>query len=207
MLSVLHKIIRVALVVIPIFIFGWLTVKEIVPSGKVLASYDMQQETPFISKLYPKDRVSEIGAGADGGLSRSFLAEPVYFDLAPNDKFEKVAVTIKYKNSGTVPAKIGALIDKAAWSFDSRELASTGRKWRTQTEIFDFSKMAAEGKKYRIGFFAAGMPSGQIEVGEIKVLFVRPELDEKGIVNKILDGITWRMNKIFSRYDIERIFL
>ena len=197
MLSILHKIIRAALIIVPIFAFGWLSYKEIAPSGKVAAAYDMRQETPFVSKLYPKDRVSESYQSANGDFYRTFLAEPVYFDLKPSGQFENVAVTIKYKNSGAVPIKMGGLINKTVWAFDWRDLPPTGKAWKTQTEIFDFAKLVPEGKKYRLGFSASEMQADQASISEVKALFIRPELDEKGVVNKLLEGIVWRMNKIF----------
>ncbi len=94
----MHKIIRVILIVIPIFVLGWLTVKELVPSGRMEVIYDMRRETPFISKLYPRDRVGKVMRGMDNDYYRIFLSEPVYFDLKPNDKFEKVTVIVKYKS-------------------------------------------------------------------------------------------------------------
>lgn len=197
MLGTLHKIIRVFLVVTPIIIFGWLAAKDIAPSGKIAAAYDMQKETPFISKLYPKDRVSGAVAAGDVIFYREILAEPVYFDLKPNGSFDKVAVTIKYENSGAAPLKIGGLINKDAWAFDWRNLPQSNGRWVSQTEIFDFDKLIPEGKKYRIGLSSAGAESGDIRIGEVKVLFVRPELDAKGVVNKIIEGMVWRVNKVF----------
>jgi hypothetical protein len=108
-----------------------------------------------------------------------------------------VAVTVKYKNSGTTPIKIGGLINKTAWAFDWRGLPPTGGKWQSQTEFFDFSELVPEGKKYRLGFSTAEIRAEKVAISEIKVLFIRPELDEKGAVNKIIDGIIWRVNKIF----------
>ncbi len=123
-LNILHKVIRVILIIIPIFILGWLTVKEVAPSGKVEAIYDMYRETPFISKLYPKDRVSEIKKTADGDFYLSFLAEPVYFDLKPNGIFEEVTVVVKYRCLTSVNLqksdickvlKMGPLVNKKDW--------------------------------------------------------------------------------------------
>jgi hypothetical protein len=197
MLPALHKIIRTALIIFPIFVFGWLGYKEIAPSGKVAVVYDMQREMPFISKLYPKDRVSESYQDVDGDFYRTFLSEPVYFDLKPSGQFEKVAVTVKYKNGGAAPVKMGGLINKTAWAFDWRDLPPTGGKWQNRTEFFDFSELIPEGNKYRLGFSASEMQADQVAIGEVKALFVRPELNGKGTANKLLEGFVWRMNKIF----------
>lgn len=197
MLASFHKIIRVFLIIIPIFVLGWLVAKEIVPSGKLEAAYDMQRETPFISKLYPKDRISEAQEDVDGNFYRIFLSEPVYFDLKPNDSFEKVAITIQYKNSGPESVKFGSLRNKEIWAFDWRNLPSTGEGWQSKTEFFDVAEIIPEDDKYRFGFSAAGIQPGFFSVSDIKVLFVRQELDEKGIVNKILEGIIWRFNRLF----------
>jgi hypothetical protein len=196
MFESLHKFIRVILIFAPIVVLGWLTVKEIVPSGRAAATYDMRRETPFISKLYPKDRVSEIQEDADHEFYRALLDEPVYFDLNPSDNFLEVAVTIKYKNTGRTPFKFGGLINKDLWAFDWRDLPPTEGALQTKTEIFNFSKLVPEGKKIRFGFSAPGLETSDIEIYKIKALFVRKPLTEKEVANKILDAIIWRLNKI-----------
>ncbi len=196
MLKILHKIIRFFLIITPIFVLGWLTVKEIVPSGRAAATYDMRRETPFISKLYPKDRVSGVLLDADDEFYRTLLDEPVYFDLSPSDNFLEVAVTIKYKNAGRMPLKFGGLINKDIWAFDFRDLPPTEGALQTKTEIFDFSKLVPEGKKIRFGFSAPEFKRGDIEIYKVKALFIRKPLTEKETANKILDAIIWRLNKI-----------
>lgn len=198
MLSVFHKIIRVILIVAPVVVLGWLTVKEIVPSGKVTAVYDMRRETPFVSKLYPKDRVSEAQRTPDGNFYRSFLVEPVYFDLKPGKQFEKVTVVVKYKNSGQAPLKMGPLVNKKEWAFDWRDLPAGDGGWLRAKEVFDFSKITPEGNNLRFGFSAPGLGQNEVEIGGIEVVFERKPLTEKEVVNKILDAFIWRMNKIFQ---------
>jgi hypothetical protein len=198
MLSFLHKTIRAFLIITAIVVFGWLSVKAITPGGRLAAAYNMEKESPFISKLYPKNRVSEILRDADNAAYRKLLAEPVYFDLAPNDRFEQIAVSIKYKNIGQPPLKFGGLINKGSWAFDFRELPPTGAEPRTITEIFDFSKLAPEGRKYRFGFSAPGLRAGDAEIFKIEALFTRKPLTEKEAANKILDAIVRRLNIIFG---------
>lgn len=196
MFKSLHKFIRVILIFIPIITLGWLIIKEIVPSGRAAATYDMRRETPFISKLYPKDRVSGIQEDVDHEFYRTLLDEPVYFDLSPSDNFLEVAVTIKYKNAGRAPFKFGGLINKDLWAFDWRDLPPTAGALQTKTEIFNFSKLVSEGKKIRFGFSAPELGAGDIEIYKIKALFIRKSMTEKEIVNKVLDAIIWRLNKV-----------
>ncbi len=196
MLKILHKIIRFFLIITPIFVLGWLTVKEIVPSGRAAATYDMRRETPFVSKLYPKDRVSGVLLDADNEFYRTLLDEPVYFDLSPSDNFLEVALTIKYKNSTDTPLKFGGLVNKDIWAFDWRDLPPTEGALQTKTEIFDFSKLVPEGKKFRFGFSAPEFLSGDVEIYKVKALFIRKPLTEKETANKILDAIIWRLNKV-----------
>lgn len=200
MLKILHKIIRVILIILPIITMGWLTVKKLVPSGQLEAVYDMRKETPFISKLYPKDRVGEVVRGLDGDYYRDLLDEPVYFDLKPNGEFEKVTVIVKYKNSSQVPLKLGGLINRKDWLFDWREMERDAEGWQVQKEIFDFGKLMPEGQKIRFGFSSPGLQPKQVKISEIKVVFERKPLTEKELVNKILDAIIWRLN-----YFIEKI--
>jgi hypothetical protein len=214
-LNILHRIIRAILIVTPIIILGWLTINKLVPSGQMEAVYDMKNETPFISKLYPTDRVSEIKK-ADDDFYRSFLDEPVYFDLKPNNQFEKVAVTVKYKIfhppddtnftivKGLPPIVMGGLLNKKDWTFDWRVLTDLQilktkvNQWQTQTEIFDFSRLMPEDNKFRFVFSVPMMQPGQAGVSEIKVVFERKPLTLKDAVNKILDAVAWRINHVLS---------
>ncbi len=196
MLSFWHKFIRVILIFIPIIILGWLTAKAITPGGRMEATYDMARETPFISKLYPKDRVSEIKRDADQEAYRVFKDEPVYFDLSPNSNFSQVAVTIKYKNLSGVPIKFGGLANKDDWAFDFRELPPTEGALQTKTEIFELGKLAPEGKKFRFGFSAPELQVGDIVIYKIRALFLRKPMTEKEVANKVLEEIIDRLNKI-----------
>lgn len=196
MFSFWHKFIRVILIFIPIITLGWLAVKAIAPSGKMEAVYDMRRESPFISKLYPKDRVSGVEEDIDGESYRTLLREPVYFDLSPSSNFSEVAVTIKYKNAADAPIKFGGLANKDAWTFDFRELPPTKGALQTKTEIFSLGKLSPEGKKFRFGFSAPGLEIGDIMLYKIRALFIRKPMTEKEIANKILDEITRRLNEI-----------
>ena len=80
------------------FVLGWLAWKKLVPSGSMEAVYGMSKESPFISKLYPKDRVSDAKRDEDN-YYRAVLAEPVYFNLKPSGDFDEARVLIKYKYS------------------------------------------------------------------------------------------------------------
>lgn len=196
MLSFWHKFIRVILIFIPIITFGWLAAKAIAPGGRMEATYDMRRESPFISKLYPKDRVSGIEEDIDGETYRTILREPVYFDLNPNSNFSEVAVTIKYKNSADVPIKFGGLANKDSWAFDFRELPPTEGALQTKTEIFELGKLAREGKKFRFGFSAPELESDDVMIYKIRALFLRKPMTEKEVVNKVLEKIIERLNKI-----------
>jgi hypothetical protein len=198
MLSFLQKTIRVFLIFTPIIVLGWLAANEINLGGRMEAVYDTRHDSPFISKLYPKDRVSDIQFDADNEPYRTFLDEPVYFDLNPIGSFEQVAVTVEYRNANVKPFKFGGLGSVESWSFDFRDLPPTKGALQTTTEIFDFKKLAPEGKKFRFVFSAPGIPSGDIEIYKIKALFLRPPLTEQDAANKILEALTSRLNKIFG---------
>lgn len=198
MLSFLQKTIRVFLIFTPIIVLGWLVSKEINVGGKMEAVYDMRHDSPFVSKLYPKDRVSDITLDADNVPYRTFFDEPIYFDLSPIGSFEQVAVTVEYRNSNEKSFKFGGLGSVESWSFDFRDLPPTAGALQTQTEIFYFNKLAPEGKKFRFAFSASGIPSGDIEIYKIKALFLRSPLSDQEAVNKVLEALTSRLNKIFG---------
>ncbi len=160
------------------------------------AVYDMRHESPFVSKLYPKDRVSEIKQDADREFYRVLKDEPVYFDLSPNSNFSEVAVTIRYKNSRDVPLQFGGLANKDSWTFDFRELPPTAGALQTKTEIFELGKLTPEGKKFRFGFSAPDFSEGEIKIYKIRALFLRKPMTEKEVANKVLEKIIERLNTI-----------
>ncbi len=93
---------------------------------------------------------------------------------------------------------MGGLVNKKDWLFDWRDLSSGTSGWQTQKEVFEFSKLVLEGQKFRFGFSAPGLRSGQVEISEIKVLFERKPLTGKEAIDKILDAVMWRLDKLFD---------
>ncbi|OGF21179.1 hypothetical protein A2316_03465 [Candidatus Falkowbacteria bacterium RIFOXYB2_FULL_38_15] len=190
----LHKLIRIFLILFLVFVLGWLAWKKLVPSGSMEAVYGMSKESPFISKLYPKDRVSDAKRDEDN-YYRAVLAEPVYFNLKPSGDFDEARVLIKYKYLGEGDLKFGGLINKENWSFDFVEMPRTEKgEWGALTANFNLSDLVKEKENFRFMFSSPELISGQLEIDEVRVVFEREIMTFGEMISKIIEAIKWRMN-------------
>lgn len=159
--------------------------------------YDMKKESPFISKLYPKDRVSGIKEDELGDFYREAIDEPIYFNLKPNSDFKEVQILVKYKFTGDSSLRLGGFVDKKNWAFDFFDMPKTKEdEWGTIMVKFDLSKLARERENYRFMFSAPGLASGKLAISEIKVDFWREPMTFKEAMIKIWEGIKWRMKGV-----------
>lgn len=107
---------------IPLSIFFWLIYKDLVVSGRLNASYDFENRSPFITVLRPQSRVSDIMTTKDGDYFQNIKQEPIYFDVRLPRKFQKAEVKIKYKNFDQTIFEIGAMTDRERWNFDLKPI-------------------------------------------------------------------------------------
>ena len=101
----------------------------IVPSGKINYSRDFEEENEsyFLRKLTPEERVSGIENGA-----QKIIGDPTYFFLRTPRRFEKAKLSITYKFQETKSPigdlvslsiiEAGVLIDKDNWRFDIKPI-------------------------------------------------------------------------------------
>jgi len=198
MYSLLHKLIRVVLVFSLVFVLGWLTWKKLVPFGSMETVYNMNRESPFISKFYPKDRVSDVKID-ENNYYRVVLAEPIYFNLKPSGEFKEARISVRYKFTGEGDLKFGGLVNKENWAFNFIEMPSTEKtEWGTLTANFNLSDLVKEKENFRFMFSAPELISGQLEVDEVRVVFKREAMTFGEMVGKIAEAIKWKLNQAIS---------
>ncbi len=99
----------------------WLLYMGVVPSGRISYHYDFRDESYFIKKLTPAERVEPPQSG-----SQRIVGNPVYFALRTPRRFDKAILTLKYKNNGSLPLiEAGVLVDKIIWRYDLRPIENT----------------------------------------------------------------------------------
>lgn len=97
------------LVLIPIVIFGWLCVKNFVPSGTFVIRHSVQEPSSFIDALAPNERVTPPKKDADGNWFQSMISDPVFFFVHPHRSFDTIDATVWFKNTDTPIVEFGAL--------------------------------------------------------------------------------------------------
>lgn len=76
-------------------------------SGELKASYDLKNNSPFISRISPLDRISELKKDENGVYYRTVLTEPLYFDLILPRHFDQASVKVKFKNPEELDFQVG----------------------------------------------------------------------------------------------------
>jgi hypothetical protein len=78
-----------------------------VPSGRLRSVSGFLAPTPLLSLVKPSERV--VGPETKDGTGVTVVASPVYMDLAAPDAFDRVIVSLRYRNAGQPVVEIGAL--------------------------------------------------------------------------------------------------
>ncbi|PIT94014.1 hypothetical protein COU00_01240 [Candidatus Falkowbacteria bacterium CG10_big_fil_rev_8_21_14_0_10_43_11] len=89
--------IRLILYSILILILLFLIYQAIVPFGKIIYNVSFCDNSFFISKLKPKERVGEINKL---GCTQKIIGEPVYFNLNTQRTFNEAKLTLTYRDDG-----------------------------------------------------------------------------------------------------------
>jgi len=117
----IYKITKIILILIPIFVLGYLVKKDLVWSGEMVVEKDFGQSSPFILDFFPSERMSAVGKDA-GGYYQSITSEPVYFDLKVPRPFSKIKAEITYDNKDVPVLKLGAQASPFDWEYQMKTL-------------------------------------------------------------------------------------
>jgi len=97
----------------------WLFWINLVPTGKMILSYQSSSPTSPVSALHPEERVIDLPE--DGGSQRFFI-DPVYFDVKAPREFDTVTATMTWKNQTQPILELGAHSVRGAWGFVMKPL-------------------------------------------------------------------------------------
>lgn len=114
------KVLKLIIILIPVFIFLWLANKQFAPLGVLEINYDFNKESPFISDLYPELRTDGIKK-EDGEYFNTIHEDTVYFDLTLPRLYKKAKVQVKFKGTNPI-LDMGAEKEKDVWAFEMRPL-------------------------------------------------------------------------------------
>ncbi|MFH0874110.1 MAG: hypothetical protein V1846_04725 [Candidatus Komeilibacteria bacterium] len=136
------RVLRWIIAAIPLVFFALVVLYDLNLSGVRVITYDWQQESPQISRLYPVGRLTASAGGLD------VLAEPVYWRVRYPQKYDKVTVAIRYQQPQPSVVQLGLQVqDTAGWNYYLQTLQadSSGRASVT----FDPASAAVEQRSLR----------------------------------------------------------
>ena len=114
---------KVIVVLIPIVLLGWVLNKQFSPLGKLVIKKNFNKESPFISDLYPRIRVSNIEKDGKEHY-QTIKDDAVYFDLELPRWYSQATLDIKFQSYNPI-FEIRGRKDKDQWTFVEKSLEST----------------------------------------------------------------------------------
>lgn len=110
LLTIISRIIKGIILVLPFLLIAWLLEKNYVLSGKRIVSYDFSSDNETISHLEPWQRLSPIEKnGTD--YSQQINDGLVYFNAKRDISFEKVTIQLTYQSTGADIINVGMRIN------------------------------------------------------------------------------------------------
>ncbi|MFH0840434.1 MAG: hypothetical protein V1865_00395 [bacterium] len=151
--------IRLIFGLILLILLAWLVIMDIVPSGEITYKYSFSKYSDFITKLHPNDRLLPEASG-----EQKIIGDPVYFSLRTPRKFEKVRLSLKYKNEAdNLPIiSVGVLVDKMLWRYlmqpiENKFIDNLAKSWNVIKED-DLLLLQKDPKYSSIKDFLANLP-------------------------------------------------
>lgn len=133
-----HQAVHGAGAIIVAASFVWLALVNAAVSGQVEYVQDFVNGTPFLSDVWPPERVEPVYAGAEGAM-RPVVESPVSFYVHPPRRFDRARITITYSMTTWVPwdLEVQSGTGGDEWrrvSWDRQESEHSG-VWRASVEI------------------------------------------------------------------------
>ena len=120
--SKIKFLIKATIVILPVLIFVWLLNKQFAPLGHLEIKYNLVKDSPFISELYPKERIYALKLDNKQPY-KEILDDIIYFDLKlPRSSYQKAQISIKYKNNNQQLFDLGALTSEELQSYETKTL-------------------------------------------------------------------------------------
>lgn len=122
MLSRSLVITRTIMIAIPIIVFVWLFAKDFVLSGRLDVVYDFSKQSPFITGLWPPQRLDSIADDPRWGKVQTMMVEPVTFRVMLPRKFRDLTVEVVYRKDAAQRFRIGARAHPDRWAWTMRQV-------------------------------------------------------------------------------------
>lgn len=129
----LVRCIQLIIFLIPIGLFGWLSVQELVPSGVFVAERISYETSPFIDILLPDSRVDRPVEDEAGDVVERVIGDPAFFYAHPHRGFDTVEAEIWFKNNGVPIVELGGLAGLEPEAYDLHPLQNLmidGSSWK-----------------------------------------------------------------------------
>ncbi len=91
--------------------------KGLIPGGRLFFSHNFSSDGVFVSKLSPDDRFR-----VDSNNNIDAIGNPLYFNLRTLRNFQRVDMTLVYKNEEFSLLEAGVLMDGSNWNYQLKPL-------------------------------------------------------------------------------------
>lgn len=119
----IKRLVQLILILIPVGIFIWLLVIDIAPGGEFVVVHAEGEDSPFIDRILPDDRVLPLQRKGEGESFTTVVDEPTYFSVHfPNTNFNRVVLEVLFDNSTQPILEVGGLVDIFSQAYDLKPL-------------------------------------------------------------------------------------
>ncbi len=102
-------LVQLLIISVPIVLFGWLVNMQLVPSGSFVVSHNVNEDSAFIERLLPDQRVEPPVKDIDGNWIQKLIGDPVFFFVHPHRWFDEIEFEVLFKNETLPILEFGAL--------------------------------------------------------------------------------------------------
>src|SRR3989339_687741 len=119
--KILYIATKIAVIVTPVILLGWLVKQDLALSGQLEFTYDFSKDSAAITNLFPANRLTPVTFNKSG-FWQTIKQEPVYFETRLPQKFNTAQVEVVYQNSTEPLVQLGLKTLGDEWSYDFKPL-------------------------------------------------------------------------------------
>jgi len=184
-----QKKIRWILILVSVFLVGFLFWRDLAVSGKLEAEYNLKYPSPFITPLTPYDRLVEV-KNKNERYFQSTIAEPVYFGVRLPRSFRQITFWVNFRSEPNEIFRLAAFADKDKEIFEINgfeEIKNIGEGWQEGRVTFDMTNKNFNFQKYQFMFSAPQLKidGHEVDISKIKILAEREPLTWAGFWEKV----------------------
>jgi len=205
------KILKITRIILIFFVLAtliYLFYQSLVLSGCLIAESDFKNRSPFLSPLFPVNRVVAIKQDPKGFYYQTIFSEPVYFEMGIPTRFQKAKVYLEYQNTEQEIFRLGLRQSAQDWHYYTQPINNNkyGKNWQKAWVIFDLYPSFTVNHSLRFMFSAPGLDFGrrEIKIRKIKVVLEKEPITRENFYPKIKNFSRRVKNKILR--EIKQIF-